>query len=109
MDTTFFEYWYFFIPNYALALLVYTLLGRLLLSFFVPANWDNYIWRAFRGLTDWIVDGVGYITPRALHGLVLLLIAAMWLHLARVLLTLVMSNLGWLPDVGPAPAGTTAG
>lgn len=105
MDTSFFEYWYFFIPNYALAVLTYTLLGRLLLSFFVPADWDNYIWRAFRGLTDWVVDGVGYVTPHALHGLLLLPIAAVWLHLARVVLTLLMSNLGLLPAVGPAAAG----
>ncbi len=52
-------YWYFHIPNFVLAALVYTLIGRFVLGFFVPENWDNYIWRAFRRLTDPVVQVVG--------------------------------------------------
>ena len=37
------SYWYFQVPNFVLAALVYTLLGRFVLGFFVPADWDNYI------------------------------------------------------------------
>ena len=45
------QYWYFHIPNLVLAAVMYTLLGRLILSFFVPPDWKNYIWRAFVKIT----------------------------------------------------------
>ena len=48
----FWTYWYFHIPNFVLAAVMYTLLGRLVLGFFVPENWDNYIWRGFKRVTD---------------------------------------------------------
>ena len=60
------QYWYFHLPNFVLAAVMYTLIGRLLLSFFVPVNWQNYIWRAFVRITDPIVGIVRLITPAAL-------------------------------------------
>ncbi|TIV11798.1 MAG: YggT family protein, partial [Mesorhizobium sp.] len=44
----FWSYWYFHIPNFILAAVMYTLMGRLLLGLFVPESWDNYIWRFFK-------------------------------------------------------------
>ena len=45
------NYGYFHIPNFILAALFYTLIGRLVLGMFVPEDWNNYLWRAFRRLT----------------------------------------------------------
>ena len=41
------HYWYYYVPDYVLAVLMYTLLGRALLGLMVDANSTNYIWRFF--------------------------------------------------------------
>ena len=41
------SYWYYHLPNFLLAALMYTLLGRVLLSLFVDPDSPNYIWRFF--------------------------------------------------------------
>ena len=59
----FWSYWYFHLPNFVLAAVMYTVIGRLVLGFFVPENWDNFIWRGFRFVTDPAVRAVRYVTP----------------------------------------------
>ncbi len=98
----FWSYWYFHIPNFVLAALVYTLIGRFALSFFVPENWDNYIWRAFRRLTDPVVSVVALGTPAIVPHRVILLFAALWLTLARVVFALALASAGLLPT-GASP------
>jgi hypothetical protein len=99
MAWDFWQYWYYNIPNYLLALLTYTLLGRLLLGFFVPEDWNNYIWRAFIRITDPVVAVVRYITPMVVAHLWILILAALWVHLIRIAFTLVMLSLGLVPMV----------
>ena len=41
------SYWYYHLPNFVLAALMYTLLGRAVLGMFVDADSPNYIWRFF--------------------------------------------------------------
>jgi len=41
--SSFFGLWYFHLPNFILAALMYTLLGRVLLSLFLDADSPNYI------------------------------------------------------------------
>ena len=65
MSTFFLEYWYYNIPNYILAALIYTVLGRALLGMFVPDQWDNYIWKAFRNITNPVMYAAHLITPSA--------------------------------------------
>ena len=59
-------YWYYHLPNFVLAALMYTLLGR------VAARPDrrcrirpNYIWRFFCRITDPVVALVALVTPKA--------------------------------------------
>ena len=99
----FWQHWYFHVPNFVLAALVYTLLGRFALSFFLPPDSTNYIWRWFCRLTDWTVRTVAVITPRYVMFLFLPLIAACWLSALRVVLLLVMARFDLLPSVGAAP------
>lgn len=96
----FWDYWYFHLPNYLLAALLYTLLGRFLLTLIVPADWPNYIWRNFCRLTDPALAIIGFITPRMIGHLVLLLLAAYWMLLLRLLFVAVMHNLGLTPAMG---------
>ena len=48
-------YWYFHLPNFVLAALMYTLLGRALLGLIVEPDSQNYIWRFFCRITDPVV------------------------------------------------------
>lgn len=96
--------WYFFayplygIGNFLLAVLMWTMAGRFLLGLFVPVDWDNYIWRFFRRLTDPVLDLVRRVTPSFMVEGLLPLVAIWWLIVAR---------LGWwwlLRSAGLAPA-----
>ncbi len=98
----FWQYWYFHVPNFVLAALVYTLLGRFILSFFLPPDSSNYIWRWFCRLTDWTLGAAAAITPRYVVFLFLPLIAACWLSALRVAFLLVMARFDWLPSIGAA-------
>ncbi|MDZ4736735.1 MAG: YggT family protein [Rhodospirillaceae bacterium] len=99
----FWQHWYFHLPNFALAALVYTLLGRFALGFFLPPDSQNYIWRWFCRLTDWLLPIVAFITPRYVMFLFLPLIAAFWLTLLRFLLLLTLALNGMLPTIAGAP------
>lgn len=91
------EYWYFHLPNYVLAALMYTVLGRFILSFFFPAGSTNYIFRTFVWLTDPFVRWVAFISPRAVPFLVLLIFTFLWLGVARFALLLSLLNAGLAP------------
>lgn len=103
MDTSFWDYWYFHVPNYVLAALVYSLLARALLGLFVPPAWDNYIWKALQRLTNPVLAVVAFVTPRSVPPLPLLVFAVLWLMLLRAALYLAMDSLGLAPGI-EAPA-----
>lgn len=94
------SYWYFHLPNYLLAALGYTLLARFALGFFVPPDWNNYIWRFFRRLTDPCLRAVACITPQQIPAIVLPVIAAFWTFLLRYLWFFILWRAGLTPDLG---------
>ena len=53
--------------DYLFAALIYTMLGRFVLGLFVPPEWDNYIWRFFRRVTDPVLAVARPADPE-LHG-----------------------------------------
>ena len=57
MDKTiaFLPYWYYHLPNFVLAALMYTLLGRVILGLFLDHDSPNYIWRFFCRITDPVI------------------------------------------------------
>lgn len=103
-ENLFFKYWYFTIPDFALAVVFYTLFGRFLLSLFLPPDSPNYILRFFKLLTGWAVAPAALIAPRFIPPLFLAPVTAFWIALARVLLRLWMQNAGWIPRL-PLPPG----
>lgn len=102
MDKTFalLPYWYYHVPNFVLAALMYTLLGRALLGLFLDHDSPNYIWRFFCRITDPIVSLFSFVTPKATAPVVLWLFGFVWLFWLRVLLLNVFLALGAVPRVG---------
>ncbi len=78
--------WAYQIPNFILAALMYTLLGRALLGLFVDPDSKNYIWRFFCRITDPVVAVIRPVTPLAAAEVILWLFGVVWLFWLRVLL-----------------------
>ena len=93
----FLSYWYYYLPDYALAVLMYTVLGRAALSLFLEADSRNYIWRFFCNVTDPVIAAVGVVTPKATAPVVLWLFSFVWLFWLRFLLRVVYAASGLLP------------
>ncbi|HLA03588.1 MAG TPA: hypothetical protein VJ019_12565 [Aestuariivirga sp.] len=93
------QYWYFHLPNFIIAAVMYSVLGRLTLSFFVNPNWKNYIWRAFVKLTDPVIRLVRFVTPAVFPDVLVLVFAFFWLMAARIVLLVVLGNFGLLPTI----------
>lgn len=96
----FWTYWYFHLPNYALALIGYLLLGRFLMGFFAKPNWRNYIWVSFCRLTDPALAAVALVTPRYVLPIFWPLFGAIWVYLLRFLLMIGLSVAGLGPQAG---------
>lgn len=80
------------IPNYVLAALMYTLIARFILSFLFAPDSRNYIFRAFVKLTDPVLAIIRPITPAAVPHMVLLLFAAIWMLVLRVVLIVSLAS-----------------
>jgi YggT family protein len=91
------SYWYFHLPNFVLAALMYTLLGRVLLGLLVEPDSTNYIWRFFCRITDPVVAAVALVTPKAAAPVVVWLFGLVWLFWLRVMFVYVYALLGLLP------------
>ena len=102
MDTTIpiLSYWYYHLPNFILAALMYTLLGRVLLSLFLDPGSTNYIWRFFCRVTDPVVGVVARVTPKAAAPVVVWLFGVVWLFWLRVGLLYAFIILGIGPRTG---------
>jgi uncharacterized protein YggT (Ycf19 family) len=98
-------HWYYFVPQYLLAVLMWTMAGRFLLGLFVPQDWGNYIWRFFRRLTDPVLAAVRPITPSFMIEPLLPLVALWWLLVLRVGFEVLMGRLGLRPSLVAAASG----
>lgn len=95
-------YWYYHLPNFILAALMYTMLGRFLLGLMVDPDSPNYIWRFFCRITDPVVAVISIVTPKATVPAVLWLFGFVWMFWLRVAFhyILLLSNLA--PRLGGA-------
>jgi len=92
--------WYFHLPNFVLAALMYTLLGRALLALIVQPDSSNYIWRFFCRITDPFVALIAPVTPKAAAPVIVWLFGVVWLFWLRVLLLSLFLAFGAFPRVG---------
>src|SRR5262245_11508332 len=95
----FIAYWYFHLPNFLLAALMYTLLGRALLGLIVAPNSSNYIWRFFCRITDPFIALITPLTPKAAAPVVIWLFGVAWLFWLRVGLLNLFLLLGIVPRI----------
>ena len=92
-------YWYYHLPNFVLAALMYTLLGRALLGLIVEPDLTNYIWRFFCRITDPVVAAVALVTPKAAAPVVIWLFGVVWLFWLRVGFLILITMYGLTPKV----------
>ena len=97
--TSLLTHWYFHLPNFILAALMYTLLGRALLGLIVQPDSGNYIWRFFCHITDPVVAAVALVTPKAAAPVIIWLFGVVWLFWLRVAMLYVFLVLGAVPKV----------
>ena len=96
----FWSLWYYHLPNFVLAVVMYTMLGRAVLGLIVEHDSKNYIWRAFCAITDPVINLIALVTPKATVPVVLWLFGFVWMFWLRVLLLYVFLLLGAIPKVG---------
>lgn len=95
-------YWYFHLPNFILAVLMYTLLGRVLLGLIVDADSPNYIWRFFCRITDPVIYLIAVVTPKVTPPVVIWLFGFVWLFWLRVVFHYTLLVLNLAPRLGGA-------
>ena len=100
MSNPLITHWYFHLPNFLLAALMYTLLGRVILGLIVDHNSQNYIWRFFCRITDPVVAAVAAVTPKAAAPVVVWMFGVVWLFWLRVGLLYLFLVLGAFPRTG---------
>jgi hypothetical protein len=86
--------WIYVVPNFILAVLMYTLFGRAILGLIVDPASTNYIWRFFCRITDPFLAVIRPVTPLATAPVVLWLFGVVWLFWLRVLLLALFLALG---------------
>jgi uncharacterized protein YggT (Ycf19 family) len=84
MADSFLPNWYFHLPNLAMAALIYTLIGRYLLSLFFKADSQAVILVVFKSITDPILKVVRAITPQIVPNGLIIVFAVVWLMAARM-------------------------
>jgi len=91
--------WAYHLPNFLLAVLMYTLLGRLALALIVPPGVNSVVLRVFERLTDPIVAVVRFITPNIAPKVIVLAFAVVWLFIARFVFLAVMAETDVAPSI----------
>ncbi len=97
---SFWSLWYFNVPNFLLAMVMYTMLGRVILGLMLHNDSQNYICRGFRTITDPLLNVIALVTQKAVAPVVLWLYGFVWMFWLRVLLLNVYLWLGLLPKAG---------
>ena len=90
-------YWYFHLPNFVLAALMYTLFGRIILGLVIDRDSKNYIWRFFCQATDPVIRAVAVVTPKAAAPVILWGFAFVWLFWLRIAFFALFAVLDLLP------------
>lgn len=93
-------FWLYNGPNMVLAILLYMLIGRYVLSLFFRQQSDLVIWRVFCQITDPVLYTVRAITPLMVPNGLVFVFAIFWVFILRIVLFLVALMFGLMPIVG---------
>jgi hypothetical protein len=92
-------FWLYQLPNIAIAAMMYTLVGRFLLSLAYPPDSDRVAWRVFKQITDPVVNGVAAITPANVPERIIYIFAFLWLFALRIVFYIFMRMYGLAPSI----------
>ena len=87
----------FQIPNLLIAMAMYSILARFVLSLFMTP--DQVLLRVFMQITDPVLAPVRAITPRIVPEPVIFIFAFLWLFALRIVFYVVMRMHGLVPSV----------
>jgi hypothetical protein len=90
-------HWYFHLPNFVLAALMYALLGRAVLGLIMEPTSSSHLWRFLCRITDPVIALIGPLTPKAAAPVVVWLFGVAWLFWLRVGLLYGFLVLGTFP------------
>jgi YggT family protein len=93
-------FWLYNGPNMLISILLYTLLGRYLLSLVFRPQSELVIWRVFCQVTDPVLHAVQAITPRIVAPGLVMIFAVFWLIILRISGLLLAVMYGFLPQLG---------
>lgn len=90
-------FWTFQVPNLLIAMAMYSVLARFVLSLFMTN--DQVLMRVFNQITDPVLVPVRAITPHIVPEGVIYLFAFLWLFVLRIALYVVMRMYGLAPSI----------
>jgi uncharacterized protein YggT (Ycf19 family) len=90
-------FWTFQVPNLLIAMAMYSVLARFLVSLFMTS--DQVLLRVFEQITEPVLMPVRALTPQIVPERVIYLFAIVWLFVLRVLLYVVMRMYGLTPSI----------
>lgn len=88
---------FFQLPNLIIAMAMYSVLARFLLSLFMRP--DQVMLKVFTQVTEPVLAPVRVITPRIVPEPVIYVFAFLWLFALRILLYIVMRMYGLVPSI----------
>jgi hypothetical protein len=93
------SFWAYQIPNLLLAMMMYTIIGRFLLSLAFPPDSDRVVWRVFKQITDPAIRATAFVTPANVPERLIYIFAFLWLFTLRIALYIVMRMYGLAPSI----------
>jgi uncharacterized protein YggT (Ycf19 family) len=93
------SFWTFQVPNLLIAMAMYSVLARFVLSLIFPIGSDVVIMRVFEQVTEPVVKLVRRITPLIVPERLIYLFTALWLFVLRIGMYIVMRMYGLAPSI----------
>ena len=90
-------FWTFQVPNLLIAMAMYSVLARFVLSLFMTP--DQVLLRVFMQITEPVLVPVRAITPRIVPEPVIYLFTFLWLFALRIAFYVVMRMYGLVPSI----------
>src|SRR5262245_29178892 len=93
-STGFLAHWYYHVPDLILTVLIWLLVARAIVGLIPWLERSNSLARLLAAVTDPVVRGVRFITPRVMPAVLVTVSAIAWLLAARIALFVAVSARG---------------
>ncbi|MFZ4808912.1 MAG: hypothetical protein ACOYLQ_16785 [Hyphomicrobiaceae bacterium] len=92
-------FWTFQVPNLIIAMAMYSVLARFVLSLFLPPDSDKVIVAVFRQITEPVLVPVRLATPAIVPERLIYIFAVLWLFALRIALYIGLRMYGLVPSI----------